>query len=89
MPVTRSIGSRFSYDPLYRLLSATGRELHSPRLIHPGAIPSRPRTKADAELHRQYLYDPVGNIKQLQHRQAGVISRGPSLWSRTAIGWQR
>lgn len=58
----------FTYDPLYRLLSATGREcdvppvlpwLDEPRCTDPT------RTRAYQE---HYRYDPVGNILQLQHQ---------------------
>ena len=59
----------FTYDPLYRLMSATGREQRPP----PGgargptsrAAPTRPSTRAYTET---YSYDPVGNLLRLVHQ---------------------
>ncbi len=58
----------FSYDPLYRLLSATGREHATP----PPAPPWDDTVKSqDPTLTRgyaeQYQYDRVGNIVQMRH----------------------
>lgn len=58
----------FSYDPLYRLLSATGRECD----VEPDRPPwdDRPRctdvTRVRAYTER-YEYDPAGNLTRLQH----------------------
>ena len=61
----------FTYDPLYRLLSATGRECDVP----PEAPwDDRPR---GVDLTRvrpyteHYQYDPVGNLTRLQHQANG------------------
>lgn len=60
---------RFEYDPIYRLLSATGRECDRP----PDSPPweDRPRctdfTKARAYRER-YTYDSMGNMLRLEHR---------------------
>jgi hypothetical protein len=60
---------RFDYDPIYRLLSATGRECDRP----PDGPPwdDQPRstdlTKARAYTER-YTYDSVGNMLRLEHR---------------------
>ena len=64
----------FIYDPIYRLLSATGRECDTP--------PDEPLWKDQLKCHdatltraykRTYKYDPVGNMGELGH-QAGVVS---------------
>lgn len=56
----------FSYDPIYRLLSASGREcgVESPRS-------AEPRCEAVDQTRgytQEYGYDPVGNIRRLLHR---------------------
>jgi RHS repeat-associated protein len=63
-----ALNRAFTYDPLYRLLSATGRECDLP--------PEPPWTdqQRGVDLTRtrdyseQYLYDPVGNLTRIQHR---------------------
>src|SRR5262249_60039782 len=59
----------FTYDPIYRLLSATGRECDVPPPSPPWD--HRPRctdlTKTRGYTER-YQYDPVGNMAQLQHQ---------------------
>ena len=59
---------RFTYDPLYRLLSATGRECDVPPRAAVGR-PARaaPTSPAPAPTPRRYRYDAVGNLLQLQH----------------------
>ena len=72
--------SQFSYDPLKRLLTATGRESDTqtnndfwsekPKLNNPNADHTRSYT-------RTYDYDKVGNIKTLQHAATGLnFTRG-------------
>jgi RHS repeat-associated protein len=64
-----ALDRRFEYDPIYRLLSATGRECDRP----PDGPPweDRPRcadlTSARAYTER-YAYDPAGNMLRLEHR---------------------
>jgi RHS repeat-associated protein len=62
---------RFEYDPLYRLLAATGRECDLPPDGQPWE--DRPRcadlTKARAYTE-QYRYDAMGNLLWLEHRNA-------------------
>ena len=64
-----ALNRRFDYDPIYRLLSATGRECDRP----PEGAPwqDQPRctdlTKARAYTER-YAYDPMGNMLRLEHR---------------------
>ncbi|NOT54861.1 MAG: RHS repeat-associated core domain-containing protein [Deltaproteobacteria bacterium] len=60
----------FTYDPLYRLLSATGRECDTPPsppwLDQPRGV-DLTRTRNYSE---QYRYDPAGNLTRLQHQSA-------------------
>jgi RHS repeat-associated protein len=64
-----ALNRRFDYDPIYRLVSATGRECDR----RPEGPPweDQPRctdlTKARAYTER-YTYDPMGNILRLEHR---------------------
>ncbi|MEU7903555.1 SpvB/TcaC N-terminal domain-containing protein [Actinoplanes sp. NPDC049118] len=80
-------GCDYTYDPLYRLVRATGREQLSrlgarprpagPRL--PGvALPDDPR--AVARYTEEYDYDEVGNLTRLRHRGHDTRHRG---WRRT------
>ena len=57
----------FIYDPIYRLLSASGRECDRPPDVPwDGAPRCTDLTKTRAYLEK-YLYDDVGNIRQLKH----------------------
>jgi RHS repeat-associated protein len=72
---------RFENDPLYRLLSATGRECDVPPPPPPWNDQPRCtdliRTRGYTE---QYNYDPVGNIRELQHTaNGGSFTRAFSL----------
>jgi hypothetical protein len=64
-----ALNRSFEYDPIYRLLSATGRECDPP----PSGPPweDQPRctdvTKTRAYTER-YAYDPMGNRRSLEHR---------------------
>lgn len=60
---------RFDYDPLYRLLAATGRECDVPPDGAPWADQPRcvDRTRARAYTER-YAYDPMGSVLRLEHR---------------------
>jgi RHS repeat-associated protein len=64
-----ALNRRFDYDPIYRLLSATGRECDRPPAGDPWD--DRPRcadlTKARAYTE-QYRYDAMGNMLRLKHR---------------------
>ena len=64
-----ALNRRFDYDPIYRLLSATGRECDRPPEGEPWD--DRPRctdlTKARAYTER-YHYDAMGNMLRLDHR---------------------
>jgi len=61
----------FEYDPLYRLLSATGREhaLASPNLWD-SPVKSQDMTIARGYTE-SYEYDRAGNLKQLNHKSNG------------------
>jgi RHS repeat-associated protein len=67
---TDGLDRTFTYDPLYRLLSATGRECD---LQPQDPWDDRPRgtdltrTRGYTE---QYQYDPAGNLTQVQHQAA-------------------
>jgi RHS repeat-associated protein len=62
----------FAYDPIYRLLSATGRESDSapPPAPWDDTPKSTDPTRVRAYSER-YTYDPAGNILQLIHNAAG------------------
>ena len=84
--------SEYTYDPLYRLIKATGRE-------HLGQPGSRPIIHSHNDVLRigitspandgslmgryieEYLYDPVGNFKSMKHYSLDNLSE-PS-WNRT------
>ena len=63
-----ALNRRFDYDPIYRLLSGTGRECDRPPEREPWDDQSRcadlTKTRAYAETYR---YDDVGNILHLAH----------------------
>jgi YD repeat-containing protein len=68
---TNALDRAFTYDPVYRLLSATGRECDVPS---PEPWDDRPRctdltrTRGYTE---QYQYDAAGNMLRLQHQVNG------------------
>lgn len=84
----------FSYDPLYRLLSATGREcknIPQPRPWDDGVYcgfgqsnhgtPTQDNAPLLTALYREeYAYDPVGNLLELRHTQ--LSGNGGSTWLR-------
>lgn len=94
--VTNSLSGRdllertFTYDPLYRLTSATGREDN--QISNPRAWTDDPRQGFNSGNHgtpnqdnapdltalylESYEYDPAGNMQQLKHQSNGVA------WSR-------
>lgn len=63
-----ALDRRFTYDPIYRLLTATGRECDMPPETLPWVDQPRcvdlTRTRAYQE---RYQYDPMGNMVQLRH----------------------
>lgn len=60
----------FEYDPMYRLLKATGREGTSQSENNLWSdVPSQPPTPGNTrEYKRRYEYDKVGNITKLSHQ---------------------
>ena len=72
-----ALNRRFDYDPIYRLLSATGRECDQPPDGAPWQDQLRctdlTRSRAYAE---RYAYDSAGNMQRLDHRSgAGGFTR--------------
>src|SRR5262249_18482640 len=59
----------FTSAPLYRLLSATGRECDIPPLAPPWDDTPRSIDMTRARVYvEQYQYDPAGNMLQMQHQ---------------------
>ena len=62
---------RFTYDPVYRLLSATGRECDLAPDGPPWADAPRCTDLTQARAYTElYAYDPMGNLLRLQHQNA-------------------
>ncbi len=70
--------SRYSYDALYRLIEAEGRESAQTTVLTGGKLPKRQQTDFPIESFtitdktlrnytQTYTYDSVGNIKQITH----------------------
>lgn len=58
----------FTYDPIYRLLSATGRECNTPSGTNPWDDAIRCETVAATRPYSEsYQYDDVGNLQSLTH----------------------
>lgn len=58
--------SFYTYDTLYQLIAATGREVAS-ATYGPG-LPATPDANNLVNYHETYRYDSAGNLQQLQHR---------------------
>lgn len=79
---TDALDRRFTYDPLYRLLSATGRE-HDRELPFPvppwlDELAPAPQDQTKTRFYKQdYRYDKVGNLEELGHNrgQLGAFVR--------------
>jgi RHS repeat-associated protein len=88
-----ALDRRFTYDPTYRLLSATGREYQAPPPGDPWIdLPhGTDITKAQAYTE-SYQYDPAGNLLTLNHASTGGFSRtftmapGNNRLTRMAVG---
>jgi RHS repeat-associated protein len=73
------MGRHFSYDPLYRLLEATGRECGTPPAT-PWDNGSRCTDINGTKGYREnYEYDPVGNMTSLKH------NGGPNGFTRNYV----
>ena len=62
----------FIYDALYRLCSATGRECDKPPEVPWDDAPRCADLTKTRSYTEQYLYDVVGNIRQLKHLSNGA-----------------
>ncbi|MCQ3976647.1 MAG: hypothetical protein DPW09_24710 [Anaerolineae bacterium] len=62
----------FSYDPLYRLLSATGRECDRPPETPWDSGPRCADLTRTRPYTESYRYDPAGNMLELRHQANGV-----------------
>jgi RHS repeat-associated protein len=74
-----ALDRRFSYDPIYRLLSATGREQGAPPPGDPWLDTPRGTDVTLAQAYTErYHYDPVGGVLSIDHADAGTsgFSRG-------------
>jgi RHS repeat-associated protein len=66
----------FAYDPLYRLLSATGRECAAPPPVPWNVGPRCADITKTRAYNQTYQYDPAGNLKRLGHQAAtGAFTR--------------
>ncbi|MGH6894858.1 MAG: RHS repeat domain-containing protein, partial [Dongiaceae bacterium] len=68
-----ALNRRFGYDPIYRLLSATGRECDRPPEGDPWKDQPRCTDLTKARAYTEtYRYDSMGNMLRLEHRN-GII----------------
>jgi RHS repeat-associated protein len=72
-----ALDRRFTYDPIYRLLSATGRECDRPPEGEPWEDQPRCMDLTKARAYTEtYLYDRMGNIRRVRHANgAGGFTR--------------
>ena len=67
-PVPDALDRTFTYDPVYRLRSATGREQQTPVGGDPWTDVPRGTDPTQTQRYTEtYHYDPVGNLLQLAH----------------------
>ena len=63
-----ALNGQFGYDPLYRLISATGRECDTPTPNPPWDDTFRCNDVTQTRAYTQeYTYDPMGNMTRLRH----------------------
>ena len=68
-PTIDALDRAFTYDPVYRLMSATGREQQTPVGGDPwNDVPRGTDPTQTQQCTETYHYDPVGNLLQLVHR---------------------
>ncbi|MFB3885321.1 MAG: SpvB/TcaC N-terminal domain-containing protein [Thermodesulfobacteriota bacterium] len=84
---------KYEYDPIYRLIAATGREHQAMSPAHykkavalkqSEYLPIPPPLNDSQALQmytETYQYDPSGNLNQVKHRR-GASSNSPVLWAR-------
>jgi RHS repeat-associated protein len=63
-----ALNRTFTYDPLYRLLSATGRECDLPPAPPWSDQPRGVDLTRARDYSEQYQYDPAGNLTRIQHQ---------------------
>ncbi len=80
-PNKDTLNRRFTYDPLYRLRSATGRECDTPPPPKPWDDGSKCHDVTKTRAYQEdYMYDSVGNMNQLKHTaQKGSFTRDFTL----------
>ncbi len=61
----------FTYDPLYRLLTATGRECDAPAATPWSDAPRCHDVTRTRPYTETYQYDPLGNLVELKHLSSG------------------
>jgi len=76
---TSSLDREFDYDPLYRVISANGRESdtqdQNDYLYSDAPIPESPNANNVRVYTRQYSYDRLGNIQQLKQLGTNGFTR--------------
>jgi RHS repeat-associated protein len=71
-----ALDREFTYDSIYRLISATGRECDQPPDLPWEETPRCTDLTKTRSYSEQYLYDRAGNIKNLNHTSvAGAFNR--------------
>lgn len=77
--------STYTYDTLYQLIAATGREVAS-ATYGPG-LPATPDANNLVNYHETYRYDSAGNLQQLQHRggQAWILRMATARHSNRSL----
>lgn len=65
-----ALDREFAYDPLYRLVSATGREIPPPERPPWDPGPRRGGPDATQAYREEHRYDAVGNLVRLDHEAA-------------------
>ncbi|MBO0868544.1 MAG: RHS repeat-associated core domain-containing protein [Micromonosporaceae bacterium] len=75
-----ALDRRFGYDPIYRLLSATGREYSSPPAGDPWSDQPRGADITLAQAYNEtYQYDAADNLLSLTHGSTGGFTRTATI----------
>lgn len=71
----------FSYDALYQLLSATGRENATSTVMPYASLPAMAQMDSSQYVNytRTYRYDDSGNLQTLRHAGAGSFTRAMTM----------
>lgn len=94
---------QFEYDPLYRLISATGRECDNIPIPRPWddaqrcgfgsgnhGTPSQDNAPNMTALYREtYAYDPAGNLVELRHQNGAAWTRHFGFGGNSPDQWRR